>query len=320
MDTLATLFWGLLVMNRTKSRVLVLGLGLVLILSKKAATALLVRPQSHVRATWHLWSSIPEARQQHTSFNTLLLTQRKINLAPWPYTSSMGPIKRDREDLVAKVLVKRGEYCSGGNLSDVRLSEIIDRCSAPAHYMTIAQALSLRKQLLVSKIISNSWRIKDAMPMVRKQYAAGRSICAIAAEIDQPAMALLRNILTSRAQERYPDMDYRDVKVEVRAALRNEDSTGGGALHGLLTAQDAEQLLEAKKSDQLSFAEENLAERETSLAWETALCAYLDSTQCTYLDEDGVKGLGCKSTPDVVLLDDVYINDKPVRWIDCKVP
>ena len=265
-----------------------------------------------------------------TAAFTLGLTGRRFDMAPWPYTVSAAPIRKEREDSVAKRLVVRGEYCAGANLSDKRINEIADVCGVGgaggdgSHYMSLMQALSLRKQLLVSKIIKGGWRLDKDMPRVRQQYKSGRDISEIALSLDQPPMALLRNILTARAMERYPDMEFRDLKVFVRAALRNEPSANEGddaaqpVAHELLTPQDVVQLERAKLSDQMSFSEENVAERDMSLAWENALYSHLNDAGVKYLSEQELKDAGCRSTPDVVLLDDVFINGQPVKWIDCK--
>lgn len=278
---------------------------------------------------------------------TLGLTNKRVDMAPWPYTVSAAPVRKEREDSVAKKLVLRGEFIAGSFLSDKRINEIADVCGVGGtpgtttttgggngNYMSLMQALSLRKQLLVSKIISSGWRLDKDMPRVRQQYKSGRDISDIAYDLDQPAMALLRNILTLRAQERYPELDFRDLKAFVRAALRNEpvpseDELEGvsappttaaqpAAHHELLTPLDVVQLERAKLCDQMSFSEENVAERDMSQAWENALYTHLDSAGVKYLSEQELKDAGCRSTPDVVMCDDVYINGQPVKWIDCK--
>jgi len=57
-----------------------------------------------------------------------------------------------------KVLVKKGEWLSGQKLSDRRVGEILDVLDSirelPRRDLTLAQAMSLRKQLLVQKLIA----------------------------------------------------------------------------------------------------------------------------------------------------------------------
>jgi Protein of unknown function TPD sequence-motif len=109
-----------------------------------------------------------------------------------------------------------------------------------------------------------------------------------------------------------------------------------------------EELARAKEVDHTSYAEDDSAERQRSTAWEESLYAFLDAHGVAYLTEAALKDQvargrlggpvlrlvllsdafcitlavavqGSKSTPDCVLLDDVTINGRPVRWVDMKV-
>jgi len=288
----------------------------------------------------------------------LPLTRKKISLPEWPYTTSPHPIKEKVEREVIKVLVRPGEFLSGQRLSDKRVCDILDsleKHGGGGEYMTLAQALSLRKQLLVNKLVKDSWRLKSRSADLCKQYYRGRAITEIAILNDFPAVGLLRVVLAERAHECWPDLNVGEVKEVVKLALRpspavNEnletetedeiiedtDEIERGETEAtkyrrerqevlqqcalqLLTCRDEAQLAEAKEVDQVSYESDSLAQRDFSLAWERALYTHLDQTGVQYLKEQTLSDQGFRSTPDCVILDDIYINGKgPVRWMDSK--
>lgn len=82
--------------------------------------------------------------------------------------------------------------------------------------------------------------------------------------------------------------------------------------------KDVEQLALAKSVDHVSYNHEYLEEREQSAEWEKSLYNYFDEIGVSYMGEAALQEMGSKVTPDVVLLDDCYIDGQLVRWIDCK--
>ena len=86
----------------------------------------------------------------------------------------------------------------------------------------------------------------------------------------------------------------------------------------LLTDRDRQELGEAKEVDGISWNEENIEERNVSLAWEESLYAHLTANGVAFLTEGALLDLGFRSTPDAILLDDLFINGKLVRWLDAK--
>jgi hypothetical protein len=275
----------------------------------------------------------------------------------WPYTTTPGPIAKSQEESVIKVLVKRGEWLSGQKLSDRRVGEILDVLDSirelPRRDLTLAQAMSLRKQLLVQKLIASSWRLNDNSPgaigaKVSAQYKRGAKVTDIAQRVDLPAVALLRSIFMERSEERWPQMMHGDHRDIIKIALRMEGGKAppepapesesksdaeaveeeGGRRYSLaalskyatelLTDRDRQELGEAKEVDGISWNEENIEERNVSLAWEESLYAHLTANGVAFLTEGALLDLGFRSTPDAILLDDLFINGKLVRWLDAK--
>lgn len=69
----------------------------------------------------------------------------------------------------------------------------------------------------------------------------------------------------------------------------------------------------------MSYDAEEEVIRSVADNWERALYSYLDSYGVSYLTEEQLKNKGYSNTPDALLLDEIVINNKIVKWIDCKV-
>jgi hypothetical protein len=217
--------------------------------------------------------SLPQkqvGREEIKRVVNLDLTGKRIDVK---WGQSRRPIKPSTEREIAKVLLARGEFRAGSKLSEQRIAEIADTLERVGGYITMDQALSLRKQLLVEKIINTSTRMQKSSEALRHAYEKGRNILALSKKFDLPPVAIFRNILTYRARRRYPDLYERDLKDLVKFALRGE----GDVYLNLLNDRDREELEIAKAEDQTSFANDN-NERIVSAHWENALYSYLNTT------------------------------------------
>mmetsp|Transcript_9827 Transcript_9827/g.14660 ORF Transcript_9827/g.14660 Transcript_9827/m.14660 type:complete len:398 (+) Transcript_9827:20-1213(+) len=238
-------------------------------------------------------------------------------------------------------LMLPGEFTAASHLPASRIEDIQAKC---LNIMTLQQALSLRKQILVNKVVESSrklWRLEREILDGYKH----KSIKVLSSKYDQPAIALLRLALAQKTRNMRPNFFENDIKCVVKLALRYGDTQklpallatssieeseveGGKKLsyHHLNAAYDImqdewdlQQMKEAKSIDQTSYCENYLGERESSLAWEVVLHTYLQDSNIPFYSEDDLKRQGSTSTPDVVFLgDNVRINNQPVKWIDCK--
>lgn len=181
--------------------------------------------------------------------------------------------------------------------------------------MLFEQALSLRKQLLVDKIVNDGWKLRKNGDRIRRAYQQGVSLLDLAVQYDQPPVAIFRDMLTTRvrAHRMFDDLRDKDKRNVVKAGLR-----GDGPAWDMMSERDRHELATAKAVDHTSYAEEDSTERVRSADWEESLYAYLDASGVRYLNETALKDLGSPSTPDCVLLDDCYVNGRLVRWIDMK--
>jgi len=270
----------------------------------------------------------------------------------WDYITSLtGPVKGTAEKATAISLVKPGEFTSSFQLTADRLAEISAACvpvimggkndegrntwtnevgtpaSEPSvdvssasmngvEKMLLEQALSMRKQLLVDKIVNDGWKMRKHSNNIRKAYDGGLSIAQLCIRYDLPPVAMIRDMLGFRVRNFRPfnKLREKDLKRLVKDGLRGE----GEAWDRLMSDRDKQELADAKAVDNMSYAEDDSGERLVSTEWEDSLYTYLDSQGIRYVHEKTLQDAGSKSTPDCVFLDDCYINGKLIRWIDMK--
>jgi hypothetical protein len=243
--------------------------------------------------------------------NRLQLTGKRHDLK-WIYSSNTrGPVSNKAESILSPYLLQPGEYVSSYSLSESRKQEIQNMATTVG--MSIQQALSLRKQLLVQKIMMRSSSLNKNYQEVKHKYNQGSSIQELSTVYDQPPVAILRMILKEKVSIVYDYLLEKDRKNLIKLALREE----GPVYETLMNERDRNELKVAKGIDQSSFSN-NPNERLTSIEWENQLYNYLTTEGIQYIDEKALYEQQFTSTPDVVFLDDVYINGKAIRWIDSK--
>lgn len=301
---------------------------------------------------------------------------------------------------IKSVLLKRGEYIYGGKLDKSRIEEINQCIAKYSPTMTIPQALSLRKQLLIDKLVREASRLRASEGRLNQLYHEKQvSLRTLQQQFDFPAVSIFRMRLHKLVKEFTSPLrlNEKETKKIVKVLLReprllattttttttasitttsaNKDKNNNttttttntttattvtnkectndkissdsdddsidatqaytekhqmimnivNECRHLLTERDHMELAEAKQIDQVSYTDEYLEEKEASLAWEQCLYTFLDTNQIAYLKEDQIRDMArsdprilLTSTPDVIVLDDLYINNRPVRWIDSK--
>lgn len=204
----------------------------------------------------------------------LRFTQQEMRLR-WSPGRFSPPVTGRAENLVAKALVIPGEYTGNQLLSPERVAAIERSCASSG--MRVEQALSMRKQLLVQKILHRSSALRKDLPAIQRSYNKGMSILRLSESMDQPPVAMFRLLLYDRVRNHFPDLLERDVKLLMKDALREQ----GVVYESLMDDRDRDELQSAKLYDQTSYSVDP-NERLASLAWELALYAHLDElgNQC----------------------------------------
>ena len=219
------------------------------------------------------------------------------------------PLAKEIALLEARVLVKRGEY---GLLGDARVEQIQDKCEELG--MTLSQGLLIRNQLMVTKVVRNTWKLEKQFDSINNRFSnKERTILQLSRELDLPPVAIVRSILTKRVFEAYPELRLSDKKKMVKTIISEQNEE---QMDRFLSDWELKQLQIAKQNDKVSFTD--VASEVRSSLWEDALYAFLDQLGVSYLTEEQLRAAGMRITPDCLLLDDCTLNGQRVRWIDAK--
>jgi hypothetical protein len=232
--------------------------------------------------------------------------QRNIQ---WEYKIPPVPLNNEITLLKSGVLLRRGEYCK---LYDDRLEEVEEQCKRLK--MSLHQGLLIRRQLMVCKVMNSSWKLKDEQKFlsIKKNFENRQhSLLDMAEEFDLPPVSIIRAIIANRVEKSFPDLRDRDRRSIVKSIISEERSD---YVEEFLTDWELQQLQQAKEYDMVGYSEEG----DTPILWEEALYAYLSEQNINYVTEETLRENEMKYTPDCLILDDLYINRKLVRWIDAK--
>jgi len=222
------------------------------------------------------------------------------------------PLQSELALLKSGVLVKRGEFHS---LQGRRLQELEAACKRVG--MTVHQGLIVRKQVLVTSIASNSWKMQKSLDQILHQFdMQEQSILKLTRELDFPPVAIVRAVVVHRVAKAYPRWRGGDRKRLVREILRGENEELLSLF--LPSFWEQEQLRIAKNHDVMTY-EHDKGQVHADL-WETALYNFLkeERSDINFLSESEMRQAGALRTPDCLFLDNVRINGRHVRWIDMK--
>jgi hypothetical protein len=213
-------------------------------------------------------------------------------------------------------LVRRGEF---GPLCGSRRIEVDLECAELGIHFD--QALSIRKQLMMSKVLKGgSWKLKDeyTMKRIRKEFEQKqRPLLEISQRYDLPPVSIFRAIVAPRVLNAYPQFTCLD---RTRPAGRIVQSIISEAcpdqLKEFVSDWEVNELKIAKEFDMVGYSGNCTAAGE----WERTIYDFLDEHNINYLTEETLKldGYGEMGTPDCLLVDDLFIHGKLVKWIEFK--
>ena len=247
----------------------------------------------------------------HVFDNGTKRVKRKITWEPAAYEPV--PISKEIQLLQKDVLIRPGEF---GHLHNSRRLEVELECCELG--LTFHQALSIRKQLLIKKARTNHWKLKDTESLeevIRSFQKQEKSLTDIAVELDLPPVSIFRAILASRlrdrAAERHGSNRRRSARKILQSIIFEDDEEN---VNTFLSKWELAELQSAKKLDMVGYINRCTSPQD----WEDELYNFLDEHQINYAKEKELRTMGARSTPDCLLLDDVSINGRKVRWIEFK--
>ena len=213
------------------------------------------------------------------------------------WTTAPVPLK-DEESMAGKVM-KKGEF---GWLDDARVDEIAE--IAKGFDMTLEQALSLRSALLQQKTVYGHGRLRSQSKNMLRLYKEGVSVVDLSKRFDFPPMNIFRIILA----------EMRWSKSKIKEHLRQPSR---------LSERERAEFEAAEAADRVSNVDQGESQERADL---------FEDILADWFEEQGVRlrrqpemvkeqkqDLGRPvRTPDILFLDHVEINGKPVAWIDAK--
>jgi hypothetical protein len=234
-------------------------------------------------------------------------TQRQIQ---WKSALRPVPLTAEVELLKSGALLRRGEF---NRLEGRRIQELEKACCKLD--MTLNQGLLIRKQVLMTSIVHGNWKLNSQnLGRIQSSFTDQQtSILDLTRELNLPPVGILRAIITSRVEETYPGLRQRDRKKIVQSIIREQDEE---QLSQFLTGWEIEQLQIAKENDVMAYQKET-GNIDADL-WEESLYDFLDELAINFVAESEMRQAGSPVTPDCLLLDNVMINGRPIRWIDVK--
>ena len=211
----------------------------------------------------------------------------------------LSPVPLKDEEAMSGEVMRKGEF---GWLEDERVDEIAE--IAKDYKMTLEQALSLRSALLQQKTVYGHGRLRSQGKNMLRLYKEGVSVVDLSTRFDFPPMNIFRIILT----------EMRWSKSKIKESLRQPSR---------LSERERTEFEAAEAADRVSNVDQGESQERADL---------FEDILADWFEEQGVRlrrqpemvkeqkqDLGRPvRTPDILFLDHVEINGKPVAWIDAK--
>mgnify|MGYP002029404107 FL=1 len=209
------------------------------------------------------------------------------------------PVPLQAEERVASLVVKRGDF---GWLTDERVDEMA--AALENENMTLEQALSLRSALLQQKTVYSHHKLRSKGKELARQYREGASIVDLSKKYDFPPVNVFRVVLESMGWS----------KKRIKESLRHPSS---------MKQREREEFEAAEAVDRVSSVDQSETQVKADL-FEDILAEWFEQQgirlrrQPEMVKEQSELLGRPVRTPDLLFLDQVYINDQPVAWIDAK--
>lgn len=233
----------------------------------------------------------------------------------WPSAGPPVPLQKEIQLLTSGTLLRRGEF---GSLDGSRALEVELECSELG--MSFHQAVSIRKQLMMRKMLKGSFKLKDENTLgdIKKKFEQRqRPLLELSQEYDLPPVSIFRAIVAPRVLSANPQCSCLQTRRPagriVQSIIGETDSDN---VEAFLTEWELKQLQAAKENDVVGHQISCTAAEE----WEDAIYTFLDERGINYLTEESMKLKGYETigTPDCLLLDDLFINGQLIRWMEFK--
>ena len=215
------------------------------------------------------------------------------------FTWTTNPVPLKDEEALAKQVLRKGEF---GWLDDDRVDELA--AIVEHHNMTLDQALSLRSALMQQKTVYGHGRLRARGKDMLRLYKEGVSVVDISQRFDGPPMNVFRLILA----------EMRWSKTKIKESLREPSR---------LKERERKEFESAEAADRVSNVDQGESQEKADL-FEDILADWFEEQGVRLRrqpemvkEQKQVLGRPVR-TPDILFLDHVFINERPVAWIDAK--
>ena len=210
-----------------------------------------------------------------------------------------SPVPLKDEEALSKLVLRKGEF---GWLDDERVDELAK--IVDTHKMNLDQALSLRSALMQQKTVYGHGRLRSRAKEMLRLYKEGVSVVDLSQRFDGPPMNVFRLILA----------EMRWSKTKIKESLREPSR---------LSQRERKEFEAAEAADRVSNVDQGESQEKAD-HFEDILADWFEAQGVRLrrqpeMVKEQKQELGRPvRTPDILFLDHVYINDRPVAWIDAK--
>jgi hypothetical protein len=223
----------------------------------------------------------------------------------WPMT----PIKYGAFKSVTKWFIRHSNYAPMIKAKSNTMSNVLGTINKKYNTaLTMQQILSIRNIVIKYKIVSNYQRMNNIISEIATKYKGGMHILDISKIYDFPPLNLLRGILIF--------LNYDEPTIY-------NIFSGKCAAETLLSGRDLDQFKIAEKNDATNIINQQIIVK-IAYANEDRLVNYFKTlgirikTQNDLIDEQHKKFGRAIITPDILFIDEVYINGRRVHWLEYK--
>jgi len=210
-----------------------------------------------------------------------------------------SPVPLKDEEALSKIVLQKGEF---GWLDDERVDELAK--IVDTHKMNLDQALSLRSALMQQKTVYGHGRLRSRAKEMLRLYKEGVSVVDLSQRFDGPPMNVFRLILA----------EMRWSKTKIKESLREPSR---------LSQRERKEFEAAEAADRVSNVDQGESQEKAD-QFEDILADWFEAQGVRLrrqpeMVKEQKQELGRPvRTPDILFLDHVYINERPVAWIDAK--
>ncbi len=182
--------------------------------------------------------------------------------------------------------------------------------------LSVEQALSIGRIININKITKNYNKVMHQINNIKREYKNGTDILALSKKYDFPPLTILYNIFETSSFETSSFEQSISMK-DIKALFK------GTSDYNPLTGRDLEQYDIAERNDATGAHNQKL-NTEKSMQNEMIFNEYWRKLGIKFKTENDLKREqiaergNAFSTPDILFIDEVYINDERIFWLDYK--